>query len=302
MKKVISVLFVIVVLILGTAVGVAVNASRLDEKTLLDAGDVWVALASQGLLGRPAAGDHDRYAAEPSRVTPRVFKTDGMYVLVYTYKDASERLGQHTVPTAGWQDRSSLWVVGVDSWRNVEVVYAYPRAAIERLKAPGNVEQLDRQLSQLTAMEDKVAALRDTLRETLNKVQTTEVLAESETMRFTIEQRYYCMPADGGEAGLLYDCGYWSRLKSCTYKEPPQNDRQRTEIQLVLGQKNGEQALPYEALYWNGQGVLRMDELFADRTFNGGRLDRAPMQLRYRIDFQRGDVQEQAKVTVPLEP
>ena len=40
MKKVIAVLCAIVVLILGTAIGVAVSASHLSEKGLLSAGDV----------------------------------------------------------------------------------------------------------------------------------------------------------------------------------------------------------------------------------------------------------------------
>ena len=302
LKKVISVLTMLAVLILGTAVGVAVSASHLNEKTLLDAGDVWVAMASQGLPARPATGGFDRFAASSSRVAPKVFKADGMYVLVYEYDDASVRLQQHSLPPDQWRDRSSLWVVGVDSWRNLDVVYAYPRTALDRLKASGTLHQRSRQLAQLSAMEGKVAVLRHSLRETLNTIRTAELQTESAAMRYTIELRYYCMPADGGEAGLLYDCSYWSRLKSCTYKEPPQNDRQRTAIQLVLGQKRGEETIVYDPLYWNGQGVLRMDELFADSVLSGGRLDRAPMELRYRIDVQRGGSREQAKVTFQLEP
>ena len=48
MKKVMTVLIAIVVLILGTAIGVAVSASHLSEKELLSAGDVQLALAARG--------------------------------------------------------------------------------------------------------------------------------------------------------------------------------------------------------------------------------------------------------------
>ena len=99
-----------------------------------------------------------------------------------------------------------------------------------------------------------------------------------------------------------YDCGYQVRLLSCQYNEPPEAREELTRICLVLGQKAGEQKMVYNDLLWNGQGVLDMPELFAEKSFCGQRLTDAPMSLRYRINFSRAGLDEEVKAAYTMKP
>ena len=117
MKKVIVGLIAMVVLIVGTAVGVAVNASHLKEKEVLEAKDVWVALASQGLLAWPVSGDYSDLSA--GGVTPVVYRANNVELLVYEFEDVMARENV-SIPYA-WAPDDELWIGYLGSWRNLYI-------------------------------------------------------------------------------------------------------------------------------------------------------------------------------------
>ncbi len=82
-------LTLLAVLIVGTSVGVAVSASHLRENEVLDAGDIWLAMASQGLLAWPVPGDYSDLAV--GDVEPVMYKAGGIYLAVYEFADAQQR-------------------------------------------------------------------------------------------------------------------------------------------------------------------------------------------------------------------
>ena len=115
MKKVIAGLAAMVIFVVGTAVGVAVSASHLREKELLSAGDVGLALASQGLFAWPVPGNYSDLSA--GGVTPVVYRDNGVELLVYEFEDVMARESV-SIPYA-WASDDELWIGYLGSWRNL---------------------------------------------------------------------------------------------------------------------------------------------------------------------------------------
>lgn len=293
LKKVMVSLTLLAVLIVGTSVGVAVSASHLRENEVLDAGDIWLAMASQGLLAWPVPGDYSDLAV--GDVEPVMYKAGGIYLAVYEFADAQQRYALNY--SYVWREKYQLLISKSDFWRNLGIVYAVPFNFKEQ-----RMVQTEAAFQQLIEVEEKIERQSVALCRVLNHVQRVVLEVESETMRYTLEQNYFCQPVYRGADGKGYDCGYQVRMLDCQYKEPPEAREELTRIYLVLGQKTGEQKMVYDDLLWNGQGVVHMGELSAEKIFCGQRLTDAPMALRYRINFKRAGLEEEAKAAYTMEP
>ena len=287
MKKVIAVLCAIVVLILGTAIGVAVSASHLSEKGLLSAGDVELALASQGIFTHQVSGDHSELSA--GGVTPVIYKVGDQELLVYVFKDAMQR-DQARLPF-GYTEDMTQWFSDVGCWRNLAIC---SRQTIdpERLKVDApRPREWARYLTQMQQNEK----LHQTLKAIFNDVQTKTFQIETEKMIYTLEQTSYSMPTPYGK-GMMYDNWLRCRLAGCQYKEQPPAEDMRTITSLEMnGQSWGFKSTQGEG-HWDGQGIMTEPDLQG----SGASLTREPESVTYRIVFERGSLHDEAALTVEL--
>ena len=283
MKKVIAVLCAIVVLILGTAVGVAVSASHLSEKGLLSAGDVRLALASQGIFAHQVSGDHSDLSA--GGVTPVVYKVDEQELLVYVFKDAMQR-DQARLPF-GYTEDMTQWFSDMGCWRNLAIC-GRQTIDMEKLKR-------DTLTAQDKARYIAYSELRQTLRNIFNDVQTKTFQIETDQMIYTLEQTSYAMPTPYGKA-MMYDNWLQCRLAGCQYKEQPPAEDLLTITSLEMnGQSWGFKTTQGEG-HWDGQGIMAEPTLQG----SGASLTRAPESVTYQIVFERGSLHDEASLTVEL--
>ena len=292
MKKVISVLFVIVVLILGTAVGVAVSASRLDEKTLLDAGDVWVALASQGLLGRPAAGLPDSLTVDG--VKPVVFKTNGVYLAVYEFEDAL-MIRQPDQPIYTKLNGVKTMISPVGIWRNLMVCSITPIQSEHRDPQHMTAKEQARWLAADERINEKGREQVEILFYRLNKVQTRIVQVETAQMIYTFRQMAYSMPTKSGRH-IEYDNWLSCQLQSCQYKQLPEDKPLRTVISLSCQGKTLQQWSERNDVIWDGQAPLQQIGL----SCGGKTLTEQPAVITYHLRLTHGELLDETEMTIDL--
>ena len=287
MKKVIAVLTAIVVLIIGTAVGIAVSASRLSDKELLTASDVQLALASQGILAHAAAGDYSELAADG--VTPVVYKIDDQELLVYVFEDAMQR-DQARLPF-GYTSDMSQWFSDIGCWRNLAVCGRLTIDPLALRKDAPTPQEKARYITQ----SDQNYKLQQTLLNIFNDVQTKTFQIETDKMIYTVEQTSYAMPTPIGNR-TWYDNWLHCRLAGCQYKEQPPAKAQRTITSLEIeGRFWGYKSSQGEG-HWDGQGIM------AERALQGSAISLTlkPENAIGTITFQRGDLYDEVTFAVDL--
>lgn len=288
MKKVIAVLAAIVTLIIGTAVGVAMSASHLSEKELLTAGDVPLALASQGVFTLPAMGDYSELAVDG--VTPAVYKANGVKLVVYEF--ANTGLQENTVISSRWPD-AAYRIMPIGAWRNLYIGYLFPLQvdwSSDEQMTPQELAKLDAAFQETFP---KVLFLQNSLLNTFCDMQKKTVHINSEQMIYTIEQRSSCIPISvGGQT--MYECWLTFRPVSCQYKEHPMAEERSAKLYFEAVHKGSKMTLTHDQLRWDGQGQL--DYLVPEC---GNRfLTERPDSTQYRIIFEHGDLQDEAAVTI----
>ena len=291
MKKVIAAFMAIVILILGLAVGVAVNASHLSEKTLLDAGDVWVALASQGLLGRPIVGLSSSLAV--NGVKPVIFKTDGVYLVVYEFEDALRC--QPDLPAYTKLEGVSAMIGSAGTWRNLVVCgimpIQYERYDPQLITAEGQA----RWLAYCERVNEKGREQMEILFYQMNKVQTRVVQAETEQMIYTVRQMGYSMPTENGRR-IWYDNWLNCQLQSCQYKQPPEDKPFETMISLCCQGEALRQWAKRSDPIWDGQAPLQQIGI----SCGGKELTERPAVITYHLLLAHGKLLDETDITVDL--
>ena len=281
MKKVIAVLCAIVILILGTAIGVAVSASHLSEKGLLSAGDVRLALASQGILAIPDWGDHSSLVI--SGVTPKVYSVDKKEVLVYEFADAMQRENAEKPLPLSWNVTDGSQYIALGSWRNLYVTIRN-HVELGQVASDGSTEmgEITRTLRARERAAMKYERLRNALLYTLNDVQQRTFQIEDGQMIYTMEQTSYAMPTPYGN-GRLYDNWVQCRLVGCQYKEQPPEEDLPVSAALKLSTLSKEPYMSWSDS-WNGQGT------YAPRGIQLAvqELEREPGVVIYYIHFEHG--------------
>ena len=286
MKKVMTVLIAIVVLILGTAIGVAVSASHLSEKELLSAGDVQLALASQGLLAIPDWGNHSSLVI--SGVTPKVCRVDKKDVLVYEFADAMQR--ENAEKPLPWNITDGAQYIELGSWRNL---YVTIRNQLELAQAASDeaseMGEITRTLRARERAAMKYERLRNALLYTLNDVQQRTFQIETGQMIYTLEQTSYSMSTPYGN-GHLYDNWVQCQLVSCQYKEQPPAKELPVSAALRL---STESRAPFTSWtdIWDGQGAYAQRDI----QLTIQELDREPGVVIYYIHFEHGSIFDNVK-------
>ena len=293
MTKVMTVMLAIVVLILGTALGVAVSASHLSEKELLSAGDVQLALASQGLLAIPDWGDHSDLSIDG--VTPVVYKVDEMQLVVYAFADASQ---QENVMDSAEGHRGTYQVLSVGTWRNLYVGYLSPLPGHERRDEQISQEESAEIDAEFRRIYPKIERLQGSLLNIFSDMQEKTITAATEQMIYTIEQRSCCTPISI-DGQTMYECWVAFQPISCQYKEPPIAEELPVKVYFEAISQGSKMTMTNtggQRWNWNGKGQL--DWPVSEHRYRF--LTKRPDSIHYRIIFERGGLQEEVMVTGDL--
>lgn len=291
MKKVIAVLSAIVVLIVGTAVGVAVKADQLKHKDILSAGDVQLALASQGMFARPVWGDHSDMAI--SGVTPTVYKLDDRELIVYEYANAAKR--HNAVTSSHLSMKGEQWCRELGSWRNLRI-YSRKDIPIGQLVMTQGIRGNERLDHYFRWQYERHEQLRHTLRSLLNDVQTKTIQIETEQMIYLLKQSAYSTPVHYG-SGTRYDNWLSCQLVGCYYKEPPKAEELPTYLSLAcIGWQWSDQLIDHDHT-WDGQGMFSADWA----PIGGQALGKERNSVTYYLTFAHGDWTDREIVTIDWE-
>ena len=290
MKKVIAVLCAIVVLILGTAIGVATSASHLSEKGLLSAGDVQLALASQGLLAIPDWGDHSSLVI--SGVTPKVYRVDKKDVLVYEFADAMQRENAEKPLPLSWDMTTGSQYIALGSWRNL---YVTIRNQVELVQVASDEASEMREITRILRARERAAMkyerLRNALLYMLNDVQQRTFQIETGQMIYTLEQISYSMPTPTPYGnGRLYDNWAQCQLVDCQYKEQPPAKELPVSAALRLTTESREPFMSWVDS-WNGQGAYAQRDIQVTIQ----ELEPEPGVVIYHIHFEHGSIFDNVK-------
>lgn len=291
MKKVIAALTALVILILGTAIGVAVNADQLKHKDVLSASDVQLALASQGMFAHRVAGDHSDMAI--SGVTPVVYKLGDRELVVYEYASAAKRHNAAVPSYLSIED--DQWCRELGSWRNLRIYSQkdIPIGQLVMIYAIRGDERLDHYFEQQYQRHEQ---LRHTLRSLLNDVRTKTIQIETEQMIYRLKQSAYCTPVHYG-SGTWYDNWLSCQLIGCWYKEPPKKEELPTYLSLKgVGWQWTDQVVDEEHT-WDGQGMFAKEWT----QIGGQSLTKETNSVTYYLTFSRGDLVDREIVTVDWE-
>ena len=292
MKKVIAAFMAIVVLILGLAVGVAVNASHLREKERLDASDVQLALASQGFIARPMSGEYREWVVRD--VMPTVYKVDEWEIFVYVFDDALE--AEKYVAPIGYNRGDPQWFVTIGSWRNLHICCR--QSFDPKWLNYDQLSQKEKERFRDTYYQQGklIDQLQQALLPVFNDVQVKTHQIETEQMIYTVEQKSYSSMMHYGK-GLLYDNWLSWELLSLQCKEPP--EAERLPVQIISDFKSiGRRYVLTSDHIWDGQGTLEeRDVTYNDQQFFTWD---QPGQVTFTITFERGDLHDEATLTVDL--
>ena len=282
MKKVIAALVAIVVLILGLAVGVAVNASHLKEKERLDASDVQLALASQGMFAVPVAGDFSQWAIVDT--VPVVYKANGAYILIYE----QDSIQKCALPGISWQgsERYIYNAIAEDCWgafkgtRNLQVMVRpdIKGAVAGQALRPQEMEKLER----------FCAALQDIFNYQLNDVKTRTLQKETEQMIFTVQQSYYATPC-GEDGGVLYDNWLTYQLL-IRPKSEEESARYTLETHIMPYAHEKMSKCGYSS--WQPEGLLSADELVSP-IGSVEAIAAQPLVIQYQVIVRGEGLEEQ---------
>lgn len=288
MKKVIAALTAIVVLILGTAVGVAVKADQLKQKDILSAGDVQLALASQGMFAHRVAGDHSDLAVRG--VTPTVYKLDDRELIVYEYANAAKR---HNAATSSHLSmKGEQWCRELGGWRNLRI-YSRQDIPIGQLVMTQGIRGNERLDHYFRWQYERNEQLQHTLRSLLNDVRTQTIQIETEQMIYRLKQSAYCTPIHYG-SGTWYDNWLSCQLVGCWYKEPPKKEELPTYLSLKGVSWQWTDQVVDKDHTWDGQGIFAKEWT----QISGQSLTKETNNVTYYLTFSRGDLVDREIVTV----